>query len=179
MFGQATPVSATLVQAIVSQAILMSVYRRSFSSRSLLYLLLRIKVQVQENVTPVVSEKPVNEAENDDNIQDDPIQAHVIPNSPREGVMEDASVSESTDFDDNDPDAARIHVDRCPQPASYVSKRVKMVARKKRKKTTGPPPESSSKGKRLIDVDDDYNPDEDLDQEFLRQRSKGFPDLNL
>ncbi|KAI3815489.1 hypothetical protein L1987_15158 [Smallanthus sonchifolius] len=175
MFGQATPVSATLVQAIVSQAILMSVYRRSFSSRSLLYLL-RIKgmdlernfvprhnvvameqpsVQVQENVTPVVSEKPVNEAENDDNIQDDPIQAHVIPNSPREGVMEDASVSESTDFDDNDPDAARIH------------------------KTTGPPPELSSKGKRLVDVDDDYNPDEDLDQEFLRQRSKGFPDLNL
>ncbi|KAI3815797.1 hypothetical protein L1987_15479 [Smallanthus sonchifolius] len=28
----------------------------------------------------------------------------------------------------------------------------------------GPPPESSSKGKRLVDEDDDYNPDKDLNQ---------------
>ncbi|KAI3824969.1 hypothetical protein L1987_06442 [Smallanthus sonchifolius] len=92
---------------------------------------------------------------------DGPIQDPVIPNSPREGVMEDESDSESTKSDDNDPDAVRILVDRRPQPALNVSKQVKMVARKK---TTGPSPELPSKGKRLMDEDDDYNPDEDIDQ---------------
>ncbi|KAI3815480.1 hypothetical protein L1987_15149 [Smallanthus sonchifolius] len=96
----------------------------------------------------------------------------VIPNSPREVVVEDASDSESTESDDNDPDASRIPIDKRPQPASYVSKRVKMVARKKRKNRTGPPPESSSKGKRLVDEDDDYNPDEDLDKTVSKSKKQ-------
>ncbi|KAI3797384.1 hypothetical protein L1987_32640 [Smallanthus sonchifolius] len=70
-------------------------------------------MQVQEIVDPVFPEQLVNEADNDDNIHDAPIQDH---------------------YDDNDPDASRIPIDRRPQPVSFVSKRVKMVARKKRKK---------------------------------------------
>ncbi|KAI3810669.1 hypothetical protein L1987_20291 [Smallanthus sonchifolius] len=69
-----------------------------------------IKVELGDGakdiVDPVLPEQPVNEAENDNNIQDAPIQDHVMPNSPREGVVEDASVSESTKSDDNDPDVA-------------------------------------------------------------------------
>ncbi|KAI3825044.1 hypothetical protein L1987_06519 [Smallanthus sonchifolius] len=59
---------------------------------------------------------------------DGPIQDPVIPNNLREGVVEDASDSESTESENSDPDAARIPVDRRPQPASYASKRVKMVS---------------------------------------------------
>ncbi|KAI3821494.1 hypothetical protein L1987_09062 [Smallanthus sonchifolius] len=74
-----------------------------------------------EIVDPVLPKQPVNEAFNDENIQDAPIQDPVMPNSPREGVVEDTSDSESTESEDNDPDVSRISVDRPTTSTTQVS----------------------------------------------------------
>ncbi|KAI3825410.1 hypothetical protein L1987_06893 [Smallanthus sonchifolius] len=107
-----------------------------------------------------------NEPQRDEHIQDANVDDHVIPPSPRDGQVEDASDSESTESDDNNPDAERvgISVDKHTQPVSIPSRRLKMVARRNVKKTTGPPLESSSRSKRK-ELDVDYNPSEDLDQD--------------
>ncbi|KAI3773970.1 hypothetical protein L1987_48510 [Smallanthus sonchifolius] len=137
-------------------------FKKKFVKRSQQYDV-NGKVQVQEIVDPVLPNQPEHEAMNDDNIQDVPIQDPMIQDSPREEEVADTSDSEGLESESDDPDATRIPVDRRPQPVSFASKRVKMVARKKRKKTTGPPPESYSKGRSLDDDDADYNHDEDLD----------------
>ncbi|KAI3786501.1 hypothetical protein L1987_40236 [Smallanthus sonchifolius] len=106
--------------------------------------------------------------------KDAPFVDLVVPNSPRDGQVEDASDSESTESYDDDPDAARISTPH-NQRKKYVSipsKRVKMVARRKMKKTKGPPPKSSSQKKRRAEdeADKDYNPSEDLDPTSAQSR---------